>query len=166
MSSGYLFADEEEYFNLSIIIYGKIKNMENKRKIIVVSGYFDPIHVGHIEYIKLAKELGGKLIVILNNDHQCILKKGRPFIKQEERVEILKAIRYVDEVFISIDIDKSVCESLRAINPDVFAKGGDRFSYEIPEAKVCDELDIKIVDSLGKKIQSSSSLTGLKRKGV
>lgn len=131
-------------------------------KIIAVSGYFDPIHVGHIEYLKLAKEIGGKLVVILNNDSQCVLKKGKPFMNQDERAEILKAIKYVDEVFISIDKDKSVCESLRAIKPDIFAKGGDRFSYEIPEAKVCDELGIKIVDNLGEKIQSSSNLTGLK----
>jgi cytidyltransferase-like protein len=136
-------------------------------KIIIASGYFDPIHAGHIEYLKLAKELGDKLVVILNNDHQCILKKGKPFMNQEERTEILKAVRYVDEVFISIDKDKPVCESIKAIakkfkgNRIIFAKGGDRFSYEIPEAKICAELDIEIADNLGKKIQSSSNLTGL-----
>lgn len=136
-------------------------------KIIIVSGYFDPIHVGHIEYLKLSKELGDKLIAILNNDEQCVLKKGKPFMTQEERLEILKAIRYVDEVFLSIDRDKSVCESIKAIaekykgNEMIFAKGGDRFSYEVPEAKVCKELGIKMVDGLGKKIQSSSNLTGL-----
>ncbi len=138
--------------------------MAKKEKTIVASGYFDPIHSGHIEYLKLAKELGGKLVVILNNDDQCILKKGKPFIKQDERAIILKAIRYVDEVFISIDKDKTVCKSLKAIKPDIFAKGGDRFSYEIPEAKICEDLGIKIVDRLGKKIQSSSKLTNLKEK--
>lgn len=85
-------------------------------------------------------------------------------MKQEERYEILKAIKYVDEVFISIDKDESVSESLKAIKPDIFAKGGDRFNYEIPEAKICKDLGIKIVDRLGKKIQSSSNLSGLKRK--
>jgi len=133
-----------------------------KEKIIVVSGYFDPIHIGHVEYLKLAKQLGGKLVVILNNDYQCVLKKGKPFMREVERAEILRAIKYVDEVFISIDKDESVCESIRAISPDIFAKGGDRFSYEVPEAKVCRELGIEIIDSLGKKLQSSSSLTGLK----
>ena len=131
-------------------------------KIVAVSGYFDPIHVGHIEYIKLAKELvdklGGKLVVILNNDKQVELKKGKPFMPLEERKIILESIKYVDEVFVSIDEDKSVCKSLEAIKPDIFAKGGDRFSYEIPEAKVCEKLGIKIVDNLGKKIQSSSEL--------
>ncbi|MDO8528598.1 MAG: adenylyltransferase/cytidyltransferase family protein [Nanoarchaeota archaeon] len=137
-------------------------------KIIIASGYFDPIHIGHIEYLKLSKKLGDKLIVIVNNDAQCILKKTKPFMYQKERVEILKSIKYVDEVFLNIDKDKSCCESIKAIakrfkgNEIIFAKGGDRFSYEIPEAKICKELNIKIVDKLGKKIQSSSKLTGLK----
>lgn len=137
-------------------------------KIIIASGYFDPIHIGHVEYLKLAKELNGKLIVILNNDKQCEMKKGRAFMEQDERKKILEAIRYVDEVFVSIDKDKSVCESIKNIAEKykdyeiVFAKGGDRFSYEIPEAKICREFNIKIVDGLGEKTQSSSSLTGLK----
>ena len=136
-------------------------------KIIIVSGYFDPVHVGHIEYFKLAKALGGKLVVILNNDRQCALKKGKAFMPHHERKAIVESIKFVDEVFDSIDEDKSVCNSIRAVAetyPDceiIFAKGGDRFSYEIPEAKVCSEKGIKIVDSLGKKIQSSSSLTGI-----
>ena len=138
--------------------------MTKKEKIIVASGYFDPIHIGHIEYLKLAKELGGKLIVIVNNDHQCAMKKGKAFMKDKERAQILKAIRYVDDVFISIDKDESVCKSLEAIKPDIFAKGGDRFNYEIPEAKICKYLGIEIIDKLGAKIQSSSKLTGLKKK--
>lgn len=131
-------------------------------KTIAISGYFDPIHVGHIEYIKLAKELGDKLVVIVNNDMQCTLKKGKHFMPEKERVQIIKAIRYVDEVFLSIDTDSSVCESLRAIKPDVFANGGDRHDHEVPESKICKELNIKMVDGLGNKIQSSSSLTGLR----
>ena len=79
----------------------------------------------------------------------------------EERKTILESIKYVDEVFISIDEDLSVCKSLQAIKPDIFAKGGDRFSGEIPETQICKELGIKIINGLGKKIQSSSSLTGL-----
>ncbi len=137
-------------------------------KIIIASGYFDPIHTGHIEYLKLSKQLGDKLIIILDNDYQCILKKGKPFMPQEERAEILKTIKYVDEVFLSIDQDKSVCESIKVIaekfknNKIIFTKGGDRFSYEIPEARICKELGIEIIDNLGKKIQSSSNLTGLR----
>lgn len=127
-------------------------------KVIVASGYFNPLHKGHVEYLKLAKQLGDKLIVILNNDHQVALKKSKPFMDQEERKIILEALEDVDEVFLSIDKDLSVCKSLEAIKPDIFAKGGDRFNYEIPEAKICRDLGIKVVDNLGKKIQSSSEL--------
>ncbi|MBU2562405.1 MAG: adenylyltransferase/cytidyltransferase family protein [Nanoarchaeota archaeon] len=127
-------------------------------KTVVVSGYFDPLHKGHIELFKLAKQLGDKLIVILNNDEQIKMKKGQPFMPQEERKIIIEALRDVDEVFISIDKDRSVCESLKAVKPDIFANGGDRFNYEVPETKTCIENGIEIVDGLGKKIQSSSEL--------
>jgi len=127
-------------------------------KTVAASGYFNPIHKGHIEYLKLAKELGDKLIVILNNDKQVKLKGSKPFMDEEERKIILQAIKYVDEVYISIDDDETVCKSLSIIHPDIFAKGGDRFSNEVPEAEACKELNIKIVDCLGEKIQSSSEL--------
>ena len=126
--------------------------------VVAVSGYFDPIHKGHIEYLKLARELGDKLIVILNNDKQCEIKKGKPFMPMEDKKAILEAIRYVDEVFVSIDEDASVCKSLAKVKPDIFAKGGDRYTHEIPETPICNELNIKIVDGLGKKVQSSSDL--------
>jgi len=138
-------------------------------KIIIASGYFDPIHVGHIEYLELAKALGDKLIVILNNDNQCILKKGKYFMNYKERKKILESIKFVDEVFESIDHDQGVCKSIKAIADKyngeeiIFAKGGDRFSSEVPEAKICKEEGIKIIDGLGKKIQSSSNLTGIKK---
>lgn len=135
--------------------------------VVATSGYFDPIHAGHIECLQLAKEGLGeeitqgkkvKLVVIVNNDKQVAIKKGKEFMPFSERLKIVKAIKYVDEVFPSIDEDASICKSLEALKPHVFAKGGDRFSYEIPEAKVCKELGIKIVDGLGAKIQSSSEL--------
>ncbi|MDD5700127.1 MAG: adenylyltransferase/cytidyltransferase family protein [Candidatus Nanoarchaeia archaeon] len=137
-------------------------------RIIITSGYFDPIHVGHIEGFELAKKLGGKLIVILNNDKQAVLKKGRAFMPQNERKKILESLKFVDEVFDCIDEDKSVCKSISAIvqkykgHEIIFAKGGDRFSYNVPELSLCNELGVKIIDGLGKKIQSSSNLTGLK----
>jgi cytidyltransferase-like protein len=144
----------------------------NSKRIVINSGYFDPLHVGHLECMELSKKLydNVKLIVILNNDYQCKLKKGKAFMPQEEKKRILETLKYVDEVFVSIDKDKSVWKSIKAIaekykgNEIIFAKGGDRFSYEIPEAKICREFNIKIVDQLGKKIQSSSKLTGLKEK--
>ena len=126
-------------------------------KIVVVSGYFDPIHRGHIEYFKRARALGDRLIVILNNDYQKVLKKGKPFMPFEDRRSIVESIRYVDEVFVSIDKDKSVCESLKALRPHIFAKGGDSFIEEIPEAAICRELGIEIIDGLGDKVQSSSN---------
>ena len=131
-------------------------------KKIAISGYFDPIHVGHIEYINNAKKLGDWLVVIVNNNNQCALKKGKYFMDEKDRVLIVKNIKAVDDVFLSIDEDKTVCKSLKKVNPDVFANGGDRKNYEIPESKVCKENNIQIIDGLGDKIRSSSDLTGLK----
>ena len=129
---------------------------------IAISGYFDPIHVGHVEYINNAKKLGDWLIVIVNNNKQCALKKGKHFMDENDRVLIVKNIKAVDEVFLSIDDDKTVSKSLKTVNPDVFANGGDRKNFEIPESKVCKENNIEIIDGLGDKIRSSSDLTGLK----
>lgn len=131
-------------------------------KVVAVSGYFDPLHVGHLEYFELAAQLGDKLVVIVNNDEQANLKKGRPFMKENDRVAIIKALRCVDEAFLSIDKERSVCESIKAVHPDIFANGGDRTTGEVPETKVCRELGIEIVDNLGEKIRSSSNFTGIK----
>ena len=129
---------------------------------VAISGYFDPIHVGHLEYIIEAKKLGDKLIVIINNNHQCVLKKGKPFMDENDRVTIVSSIKYVDVVFLSIDKDKTVCKSLEKIKPTIFANGGDRKNYEIPESVICNKYNIEIIDGLGEKIRSSSDLTGLK----
>ncbi len=131
-------------------------------KVVAISGYFDPIHVGHLEYINMAKKLGDKLVVIVNNNYQCELKKGKPFMDEKDRVTIVSNLKNVDEVFLSIDKDKTVCASLEKIKPDIFANGGDRKNYEIPESVICKKYDIKIIDGLGDKIRSSSALTGLK----
>jgi len=137
--------------------------MKNNVKVkIAVSGYFDPIHVGHLEYLKMAKSLGDILVVIVNNNHQCILKKGKFFMDENDRLEIVKAIKYVDEVVLSVDQDKTVCKSLELIRPNIFANGGDRSTDEVPETSVCKKYKIEMVDGLGKKIRSSSSLTGIK----
>ena len=130
--------------------------------VVAVSGYFDPLHVGHLEYLEMAKQLGDKLIVIVNSDKQAELKKGKSFMSENDRVEIIGALKCVDEVFLSIDEDKSVCKSLEAIKPDIFANGGDRSLSEIPETAVMEKYNIKMVDGLGEKIRSSSSITGIK----
>lgn len=139
--------------------------MSDDRLIIgIVSGYFDPIHVGHIEYLKLAKVFCDHLVCIVNNDNQTVAKNGRILIRDTDRLKILSAIKYVDEVFLSIDNDGSVCRSITAIAQDyltsriLFLKGGDRFKDEIPEYNVCTELGIKIIDSVGNKIDNSSRI--------
>mgnify|MGYP001234605555 FL=1 len=131
-------------------------------KKVCISGYFDPLHVGHLEYINKAKELGDYLVVIVNNNHQCTLKKGKFFMDEKDRVEIIKNLKSVDEVFLSIDKDKTVSKSLEKLKPSVFANGGDRKNHEIPESKICNLYGIKIIDGLGDKIRSSSDLTGIK----
>ena len=135
--------------------------MSKKLTSVAVSGYFDPIHVGHLEFLELAKKLGDNLIVIINNNLQAELKKGSTFMDENDRMEIVAALRCVDEVFLSIDTDKSVCKSLEHIKPDIFANGGDRSLDEIPETAVMKKYNIKMVDGLGSKIRSSSDLTGL-----
>ena len=136
--------------------------MENNMTVVAVSGYFDPLHVGHLEYLEMAKQLGDKLIVIVNNDKQALLKKGKSFMNENDRAEIVSALKCVDEVFLSIDEDKSVCRSLEAIKPNIFANGGDRNLSEIPETAVMKKFNIKMVDGLGEKIRSSSAITGIK----
>ncbi len=131
-------------------------------KKVCISGYFDPLHVGHLEYINKAKELGDYLVVIVNNNSQCKLKKGKFFMDEKDRVEIVKNLKSVDEVFLSVDKDKTVCKSLEKVKPSVFANGGDRKNHEIPESKICKQHGIKIIDGLGDKIRSSSNLTGIK----
>ena len=131
-------------------------------KTVAISGYFDPIHVGHLEYIAEARKLGDKLIVIVNNNHQCVLKKGKPFMDEKDRVIITSSLKDVDEVYLSVDHDKTVCKSLELLKPDIFANGGDRKNNEIPESAICKKYNIQIIDGLGKKIRSSSDLTGLK----
>ena len=133
----------------------------NNQVVVAVSGYFDPLHVGHVEFFQLAKELGSKLIVIVNNNQQAEMKKGSFFMDEKDRMEIVSALRHVDEVFLSIDSDGSVCKSLEAIKPDIFANGGDRSLEEIPETSVMKKYNIKMVDGLGDKIRSSSDLTGI-----
>ena len=130
-------------------------------KVVVTSGYFDPLHVGHLECLKLAKQLGDKLIVIINSDFQAKLKKGKSFMSEQDRMKIISSLECVDEVFLSIDQDKTQCESLKYLKPNIFAKGGDRLKSEIPESKICKELGIQIIDRLGSKIRSSSNFTGI-----
>ncbi len=137
--------------------------MAKKMKTVIVSGFFNPIHKGHIEYLKSAKQLGDKLIVLLGSDEQVKLKGSKQFMDQEERKIILNSIKYVDETIICSDDNLSVCKSLEMLRETIsghliFAEGGDRFKNNIPEAEICKKLNIEVVDGLGEKIQDSSEI--------
>ncbi len=130
-----------------------------KKIVVAVSGGFDPVHIGHIRHFKEAKKLGDILIVILNRDGFLKRKKGYVFMPEQERKEILEAIKYIDKVVFAVDKDQTVCETLKLIKPDIFANGGDRIKKNIPEASVCKKLGVKMVFNVGgKKVQSSSWL--------
>ncbi|MFA4942486.1 MAG: adenylyltransferase/cytidyltransferase family protein [Patescibacteria group bacterium] len=134
-------------------------NKKKKLVVVAVSGYFNPLHVGHLEMIAKSKKLGDKLVAIVNNDYQVKLKGSFPFMSQTDRLKIVGALRDVDEVFLSIDQDATVCRSLAKVKPDIFANGGDRKSLnDVPEFPICSKLGIKMVDGLGKKIRASSKL--------
>tara|TARA_Y100000782_G_scaffold83456_1_gene90379 strand:- start:123 stop:536 length:414 start_codon:yes stop_codon:yes gene_type:complete len=129
-------------------------------KIVCVSGYFDPIHIGHLEYFKKSKQIGDKLMVIVNNDEQAILKKGKSFMSVNERIQIIKELRCVDFVIKSIDLDRTVCKTLETVvpKPDYFCNGGDQNNNTIPEVEICKKRNIELRDGFGDKIQSSSWL--------
>jgi len=132
--------------------------MDSRKIVVATSGGYDPLHIGHVDCLEQAKALGDWLVVIVNTDEFLIRKKGYAFMPLAERMKIVSALRCVDEVIVCIDKDQSVCETLRKLKPNIFAKGGDRNADNIPEAKVCEECKITIVDGLGQKIQSSSDL--------
>ena len=148
-----------------------MSEQSKERIIVAVSGGWDPIHIGHIRLFQEAKELGDKLVVIINNDNWLLKKKGYVFMPQEERKEVIEAIRGVDEVVLTKHPpdpqDMSVCEELRLLRPDIFANGGDRKKDNVPEAALCNEIGCKMVFNVGKggKVQSSSWLVERSRNG-
>jgi D-beta-D-heptose 7-phosphate kinase/D-beta-D-heptose 1-phosphate adenosyltransferase len=136
-----------------------------KSKVIIVSGYFNPIHKGHLELFNKCKELGDYLCVIVNSDYQRELKGSKEFMNEDERMYIIKHLKQVNRAVISIDRDKTQCETLRYLYDKfngtydlAFANGGDQNNNTIPERVVCEELGIELIDGLGEKIQSSSWL--------
>lgn len=136
-----------------------------KKKAIIVSGYFNPIHKGHLEYFTKAKSMADELFVIVNSDLQRSLKGSKEFQNEEERVIIVSHIREVDKTILSIDKDRTVCETIQKIVTDYgkdyeisFANGGDQNNETIPEKPVCKKLGVTLIDGLGGKIQSSSWL--------
>jgi len=136
-----------------------------KKKAIIVSGYFNPIHKGHLEYFNTAKALTDELFVIVNNDHQRALKGSTEFQLEEERMIIVSNIKAVDKAILSVDTDRTVCKTIAAIAKEygesynlAFANGGDQNNETIPEKSICEAMGIELLDGLGDKIQSSSWL--------
>lgn len=138
------------------------------KKAIIVSGYFNPIHKGHLELIAKAKTQADELWVIVNSDLQRKLKGSKEFQDENERLLIVSSLKMVDHVIISVDKDRTVCESIRVLNVKAiakdpkyqisFANGGDQNNDSIPEAGICKELGVSLIEGLGDKIQSSSWL--------
>ena len=138
-------------------------------KIIIVSGYFNPLHTGHLDYIDNAKWVGDCLVAIVNNDRQVKLKGSTDFLPEEDRLRIVASLRNVDKAILSIDSDKTVVETLRtqyehySVDPFVdsitFCNGGDRTKGNSPEEEYCLGVGIKTLYNIGgSKTQSSSEL--------
>ncbi len=134
--------------------------MNDGKKTIMVSGGFDPIHVGHVRMIRAASEYGG-VIVVANSDEWLFRKKGYNFMAFNERKEILMAIKGVIDVIPVLDHDGTVCSALMEYKPNYFANGGDRKKGNTPEKIICEQLEIELLWNVGGgKIQSSSELVG------
>ena len=136
-----------------------------KKNAIIVSGYFNPIHKGHLEYFQNAKKLADFLFVIVNSDYQRALKQSKEFQLEEERMLIVSSLKPVDKAVLSIDKDRTVCQTIASIAKDygqeydlAFANGGDQNNQTIPERPICEKMGISLLDGLGDKIQSSSWL--------
>ena len=135
------------------------------KKLVIVSGYFNPLHKGHLELFHMARDKGHKLFVIVNSDHQRELKGSKEFQSETERLIIIRNLRIVDNSMVSIDKDKTQCATLKYLS-DIysgeyklaFANGGDQNNDTIPETQVCIDNEIELIDGLGSKIQSSSWL--------
>jgi cytidyltransferase-like protein len=144
----------------------------DEKKVVIASGYANPVHGGHIDYIREARLLGDLLVFIVNSDLQVKIKGSQEFMDERERLKIVEAIRWVDLAVISIDEDGSVCQTINELVnympccPKVFAKGGDRVFENIPERAVCKELGIKMKFGVGgEKTQSSSALLAKLKRG-
>ena len=140
------------------------------KKAVIVSGYFNPIHKGHIEYFQNARANGDELFVIVNSDFQRALKGSKEFQDEKERIFIVENLKLVDKCFLSIDKDRTVIESIKMIFKEfgnkyllTFANGGDQNNDTIPERKICEDFGIELIDGLGGKIQSSSWLLNNKK---
>ncbi|PNH02718.1 FAD synthase [Tetrabaena socialis] len=139
-----------------------------QKRVVVISGHCQPVHRGHVDYCKYARDFAGPdgtVIFIVNNDKQAVLKKGYSFIPQEDRLAVMSAIRHVDKAVLSIDDDRTVCKTLQMLcdssdssdKPTFFGNGGDvDEGNRCPEEEVCRRNGICLVYGFGDKVQSSS----------
>lgn len=140
--------------------------VDPNRIYVAVSGFFNPLHEGHLKLFWAAKKLGTHLVVIVNNDKQVALKGSCPFLDEKARVEIIRNIRLVDGVVLSMDIDATVCKTLKEIRPHIFANGGDRGRYSSQasaEEEVCKEIECDVVYGVGGHDKYDSSSQIIKR---
>lgn len=133
-------------------------------KLVIVSGYFNPLHGGHLDMIEAAAKLGDRLLVVVNNDKAQLLKKGKIILSQENRYRLINALRDVDEVILSIDEDLGQIDTLEMIarthpyDELIFANGGDRNSdLEIPETEICKQYGIRLEFGVGGDSKADSS---------
>ncbi len=139
----------------------------------MVSGGFDPVHIGHVRMFKEAKKLGNELVVVINNDNWLHFKKGFAFMSEADRKEIIESFGSVDRVVLTSHEpntnDITVCRELELLRPHIFANGGDRKeNVPVPEYEICRRLGIEMVFNVGGgKVRSSSELVKkvLKKKG-
>src|SRR3989338_4189359 len=149
----------------------KANKSRKAKKVVAVSGGFDPVHVGHVRLFQEAKALGDELVVILNNDNWFGIKGRHMFMSARERKEVIEEFKSVDSVILSKHKrskkvfnrntkEYSICRELEELRPDIFANGGDRFADDIPEFKLCKKLGIEMVFNVGRggKVRSSSEL--------
>ena len=138
-------------------------------RVVIISGFFNPLHIGHIDYISSARNLGDFLVVIVNSDEQVKIKGSVPFMNQDDRLRIIRNIKGVDRSVIAIDKDGSVCQTIREefkrlqndpfFEDMIFANGGDRKEGRVPEDILENELGIRMIYNVGgEKVQSSSEL--------
>ena len=135
-----------------------------KKTLVIVSGYFSPLHCGHLDYLEAGASLGDRLVVIVNNDLQQKMKKGKVILPQQDRLRIVKALSIVDEAYVAIDDDSSVKKTIESIalkNQQfslMFANGGDRNQpSDIPEVDVCREHKIQLIFGAGGSTKRDSS---------
>lgn len=132
--------------------------------LVIISGYFSPLHAGHLDMVEAGAELGDVLVVIVNNNAQQVMKKGKIIVDENDRLRVVKALRVVDDAMVSVDDDATVCASIEHLAkqyPDhrvIFGNGGDRVSDAlVPESDVCARYGVEMIFDLGGATKHDSS---------